>query len=133
MFFPMFAMFMLTVVLAFAAVKARIASVKNGEMKISYFSLMSGEALSENVAKTTRSFNNQFEVPTLFYVIATLHMIMGLDDLAAQALAWLFVLLRYVHAYIHLGSNNVKLRMLIFFSGLLVLVALWLHAALSAI
>ena len=62
MFFPMFAMFMLTVVLAFAVVKARIASVKNGEMKISYFSLMSGEALSENVAKTTRSFNNQFEI-----------------------------------------------------------------------
>jgi len=38
-----------------------------------------------------------------------------------------------VHAYIHLGSNNVKLRMLIFFSGLLVLFALWLRAALSAI
>jgi hypothetical protein len=102
-------------------------------MKISYFRLMSGEALPENVAKTTRSFNNQFEVPTLFYVIATLHMIMDLDNLAAQALAWLFVLLRYVHAYIHLGSNNVKFRMLTFFSGLLVLVALWLHAALLAI
>ena len=133
MFFPMFAMFILTVVLAFAAVKARIASVKNGEMKISYFRLMSGEALPENVAKTTRSFNNQFEVPMLFYVIATLHMIMDLDNLAAQALAWLFVLLRYAHAYIHLGSNNVKFRMLTFFSGLLVLVALWLHAALLAI
>ena len=133
MFFPMFAMFMLTVALAFAAVKARIASVKNGEMKISYFRLMSGEALSENVAKTTRSFNNQFEVPTLFYVIATLHLIMDLDNLAAQALAWLFVLLRYAHAYIHLGSNNVKFRMLTFFSGLLVLVALWFHAALLAI
>ena len=133
MFFPMFAMCMLTVALAFAAVKARIASVKNGEMKISYFRLMSGEALPENVAKTTRSFNNQFEVPTLFYVIATLHLIMDLDNLAAQALAWLFVLLRYAHAYIHLGSNNVKFRMLTFFSGLLVLVALWFHAALLAI
>jgi len=83
----MFAMFMLTVALAFVAVKARIANVKSGEMKISYFRLMSGEALPENVAKKMWSFNNQREVPTLFYVIATLYMIMDLDNLTAQALA----------------------------------------------
>ena len=133
MFFPMFAMFMLTVVLAFAAVKARIASVKNGEMKISYFRLMSGEALPENVAKTTRSFNNQFEVPILFYVVCSLYIFWGVNSYFALTNAWLFVALRIVHSYIHLTYNHVLHRMLAFWFSLLCVMALWINLLLQKI
>ena len=133
MFFPMFAMFILTVVLAFAVVKARIASVKNGEMKISYFRLMSGEALPENVAKTTRSFNNQFEVPILFYVVCSLYIFWGVNSYFALTNAWLFVALRIVHSYIHLTYNHVLHRMLAFWFSLLCVMALWINLLLQKI
>ena len=40
-------------------------------------------------------------------------------------LAWLFALLRYAHAYIHLTSNKLRWRNMTFRVGLLVLVVLW--------
>jgi hypothetical protein len=41
-------------------------------------------------------------------------------------LSWLYVVLRYIHSYIHLTSNVVIRRFQIFTSSFLVLTAIWL-------
>ncbi len=125
MIYAMSAMVFLTALVAFLAVRARFASVKSKEMKASYFSLMQGSDMSVQVAKTTRNFNNLFEVPILFYVVCTLYVALGIESTLALSLAWIFVGLRYVHSFIHVTRNHVKYRLAAFFTSFLCVLALW--------
>ena len=47
--------------------------------------------------------------------------------------AWLFVALRYVHAFIHLTSNDVRQRFAVYTAGLAVLGLLWLWLVLRLV
>lgn len=127
----MFAVSMLTVLVGFFAVKARVESIKNGQLSPGYFSLMKGEAVPDDVIKTTRCFNNLFEVPVLFYVVCTLYLVSGVDSSVALVLAWAFFLLRCAQAYVHIGYNNVGHRMKAFFLSLLCVAFLWVNLVFS--
>ena len=125
MIYAMSMMVFLTAAVAFVAVRARFSSVKNREMKASYFSLMQGSEMPDQVAKTTRNFNNLFEVPILFYVVCTLFVALEIESILATTLAWAFVVLRCVHSYIHINRNHVRHRLIAFFTSFLCAVALW--------
>jgi hypothetical protein len=47
-------------------------------------------------------------------------------DLAFVVLAWIFVVLRILQAYVHVTSNNVRYRGGFYGFGALVLVVMWL-------
>ncbi|MFY9625844.1 MAG: MAPEG family protein [Rhodoplanes sp.] len=68
---------------------------------------------------------NQFEIPFLFYVLTILAIVTRHADLLFVVLAWVFVLLRLVHAYIHVTSNDVQRRGLVFITGATVLMVMW--------
>ncbi|HLL29310.1 MAG TPA: MAPEG family protein [Xanthobacteraceae bacterium] len=75
-------------------------------------------------------FANQFELPVLFYVVTILALITRQFDFLFLVLSWIFVLLRYVHAFIHTTSNRVSRRGLVYILGAIVLFALWIEFAL---
>ena len=125
MLYPMFLMVLLTFLVGFFAVKARFSSVKKGKVSIKYFQLMDGKGIPETLTKTTRNFNNQFEVPVLFYVVCCLYISLSIESSFALICAWIFVLLRGVHAYIHLTYNNIIHRMLAFWAGIIFVMILW--------
>jgi len=75
-------------------------------------------------------FNNQFQVPLLFYVLIALALPLRHADLVIVLLSWVFVVTRFAHAGIHVSSNNVRQRGLAWFSGVLVLFAMWIYFAL---
>jgi len=75
-------------------------------------------------------FSNQFEIPVLFYVVTILALMTRQADLLFVFLSWLFVILRYVHAFIHTTSNRVPRRGFVYGLGVLVLIALWVELAL---
>ena len=83
--------------------------------------------MTERVAKTTRNLSNQFEMPILFYVGCTLYLVFGIDSIIGLVFAWLFVASRYVHAYIHIGSNSVMPRMRTYAFGGICIMALWIN------
>jgi hypothetical protein len=58
-------------------------------------------------------------------------MVAGVTGTAVVALAWGYVALRYVHAWIHLGSNRVRYRMRAYFASWLLLLAMWIYVAAS--
>ncbi len=124
--YPMFLMVLLTFVVGFITVKVRFASVKSGEVSAKYFKLMDGGNVPEIVTKTSRNFNNQFEVPVLFYVVCCLYISLGIESDLAVIFAWLFVVSRMVHSYIHLTYNYIIHRMLSFWAGLMFVLALWI-------
>ncbi|WP_448567118.1 MAPEG family protein [Thalassotalea ganghwensis] len=125
MIYAMAAMVLLTTLVGIVTVKARFASVKRKQVSVKYFQLMEGQEVPELVAKSTRSFNNQFELPVLFYVVCTLFVSLGIESQFALIVSWVFVASRYLHAYIHLTYNNVLHRLWSFWVGFACTLILW--------
>ena len=71
------------------------------------------------------SFQNQFELPVLFYVRTILAWVTRHADLLFVVMAWIFVLSRLAQAYIHCTSNRVRWRGNAYAVGSLVLLAMW--------
>lgn len=74
----------------------------------------------------SNSFDNQFQLPVLFFVGALLALHLGVVSWVEVILAWAFVALRYVHAAVHVTTNNVEQRFAAYGAGLAVLVLFWL-------
>lgn len=74
----------------------------------------------------SNSFDNQFQLPVLFFVGALLAVQVSVVDWLDVALAWLFVASRIVHAAIHVTTNHVPRRFAAYAVGLAVLVVFWL-------
>jgi hypothetical protein len=70
-------------------------------------------------------FRNLFEVPVLFYALCAFLAISRLGNLLLLACAWGFVVLRALHTYIHLTSNQVIRRFQSYVASTLVLYFMW--------
>jgi hypothetical protein len=71
-------------------------------------------------------FANQFELPMLFYVLTILSIMTHHADVVFVVLAWIFVLSRLAHAYVHTTSNNIMQRGPLFGLGMVVLLIMWI-------
>ena len=87
---------------------------------------MQGHDIPDFVAKTTRNFNNFFEVPTLFYAGGAVYLVLDQTGQLAVISAWILVAARVLHSIIHLSYNNVLHRPVIFAIGNLSVLVMWL-------
>ncbi|MEM8863423.1 MAG: MAPEG family protein [Chloroflexota bacterium] len=126
MIYAMFGMAALTFAVGGIAVATRIKSIRDGSVEIKYFRVMEGQDVPEFLTRSTRSVNNMFEVPTLFYVVSILFVVQNIESNAALVLAWLFVISRYIHAGIHLTYNDVMHRVLVFWVGIMIVFSMWM-------
>jgi len=124
-------MVVLTFGVGLVAAWARFVGVRTGEVKYGYFKLMQGQGVPDRVTVTTRCFNNMFEVPVLFYVVCTLSISLGVESLPGLVLAWLFVALRSVQAFVHLTSNHLLHRMVAFWASFMCALLLWMNLVLQ--
>lgn len=79
----------------------------------------------EAVRNFANNYQNQFELPVLFYVVISFAMITGLVDSVLIVLAWLFVALRLLHSFVQTGKNDIALRFKVFLAGLICMVGMW--------
>ena len=84
----------------------------------------------ERATQIGNCFSNQFEIPVLFYILIALALPLRHADLFIVLMSWVFVVLRFIHAGIFVTTNNVQQRGLVWFSGVLVLLAMWIYFAL---
>lgn len=129
--YPMLAMVLLTFGVSVVLFRARIRAVRGGQAPVSYFRLLQGEPEPEFLAKPTRHLINLFETPVLFYAGCLAAMVSGVTGGWVVGLAWAYVAARVAHAWVHLGSNRVRLRLRAFAVGWLCLLALWIHVAVA--
>lgn len=80
----------------------------------------------ERPTQFANAYLNQFELPVLFYVLTILVLFTRQADTFFVLMAWVFVTLRVAQAYVHVTSNYVPYRGMLFGAGALVLVAMWL-------
>ncbi len=69
------------------------------------------------------------EMPTLFYAIALVLAVAGQGDGLNLRLAWAYFGLRVAHTLIQTLWNKIEVRLLVFATSSLVLIALTLRAA----
>ena len=75
--------------------------------------------------QVANNFQNQLELPMLFYVLVAFILITSTNSLIFVILAWVFVLARLVHAYIHTGSNELYSCSAAIGVAAIALVAMW--------
>lgn len=109
-----------------AARKARAIRTRNVDRQAT---ALNNKAWPEDVVKVSNNITNQFELPVLFYVVClVLYVINGVTAVTVAA-AWVFVLSRCVHAWIHTGGNYVPYR----FRSFLISIAAFLVMLVAAI
>jgi hypothetical protein len=129
--YPMLALVLLTGGVLIALFRSRVRMVREGLAPVSYFRVFQGSPEPEFAAKPARHFTNLFEAPTLFYAGCLTAMVAGVTGTAVVALAWGYVAMRYLHTWIHLGSNRVRHRLRAYFASWLFLIAMWIYVAMS--
>jgi hypothetical protein len=119
-------MFFLTAMLIARLGFTRVRAVRRGEISIGYFRLYNEGVQPDRLQQIGRHVQNHFEAPPLFYAVLLFLYVTGSVTLLGVGLAWLYVGLRAVHSLVHLGRNDVRQRLLVWASSMLVLASLWL-------
>lgn len=121
---PLFVQVLLTFAVAFGLAGNRFRAVKRDDLE-------GPVSLREPnwpvyVRKFEYNYQNQFEMPVLFYVLTILAMITRHADLFFVLMAWVFVTLRVLHALVHVTFNQIRVRGGIFIASVIVLTVMWL-------
>jgi hypothetical protein len=77
----------------------------------------------------SNAVDNQFQLPVLFYAAALLTLAIGGAGWIEVILGGVFVVLRYMHAFIHITDNHVPRRFFVYSAGFFVLAAYWIVLA----
>ena len=77
------------------------------------------------VLQISNAVHNQLELPLLFYVLTILAIMTRHADVLFVVMAWIFVLSRVAHAYVHVTTNHVPTRFRWFLAGVVVLLVMW--------
>lgn len=122
---PLFVLVLMTFVIGFALAGMRSPPLMRGEVRPEDVSLRQPNWPTRSL-QVGYSFQNQFELPMLFYVLTILAIIAKHADFLFVAMAWLFVLSRLAHAFVHCTSNSLRARGSFFGIGAVVLALMWL-------
>jgi hypothetical protein len=121
---PVFVLVLLTFVLLFGTGRTRIAALKTRQVRVEDIAL-GQSAWPNSPTQFGRAYINQFELPTLFYVLVILALITRKADNLFFIMEWIFVVLRLAHALVHVTTNRMSLRFWLFAAGAATLVAMW--------
>ena len=121
---PLFLEVILTFTLLFWLAPLRSYDVSSGATRLEDIALREPK-WSQRSLQVAYSYSNQFELPVLFYVLTILAWVTRHADLIFVVLAWVFVIFRYLQAYVHVTSNQVRLRGAFFGVSALVLAIMW--------
>ena len=124
--YPVFALFVLTCFSTLRLAYLRFNAVKTGVVNPKFYRDYQGYEEPEKLRIASRHLINLYEAPVLFYTISIIAYVTQVGGFAVVALAWAYVLLRYLHSYVHLTSNRVLLRFRVFAASQVILIAIWI-------
>jgi len=127
---PLFVQIGLTCFLILWVAKERTVLFKRREIKWQDIALRQ-TPWPGRVQQIGNCFENQFEIPVLFYVLVVLAIAAKKADLLFVVMEWLFVATRLAHAYVFTTSNYVPLRGQFFIVGTIILFLMWVIFAIQ--
>lgn len=87
--------------------------------------------LPSQVRQVADNYAHLHEQPTLFYAVALAGAVLGVDDVLALSLAWLYVALRIAHSVVQNTFNVVSVRFYVFAACVLALTALTIRVLIA--
>lgn len=120
---PVFAMLLLTLAVWATMYARRIPYLQNLDMDPDEITVQLLAAAPRRVTNPSDNFKNLFELPVIFYVVCLYLYFTGQVDAFYLILAWIFIIGRYAHSFIHCTFNKVMMRFGCYMVGAL---ALWL-------
>ncbi|MCZ7594794.1 MAG: MAPEG family protein [Hyphomicrobium sp.] len=121
---PVFVEVGLTFVLFFWMASLRTKALSSGAVKPDDISLRQ-QRWPTRATQVANCFHNQLELPMLLYVVVALILITSTNSFIFVLLAWVFVLARLAHAYVHTGYNDVYHRAVCLGVGAIALAVMW--------
>ena len=116
---------LLSVIILLLMGRERVPRVMSGEIAAADIAV-ERSAYPLKARLLSNNFDNQFQLPVLFYVVALLALWSTGTNWPEVIFAWLFVALRYAHAAVHVTTNRLHLRFALYTAGLVALTVLWL-------
>jgi hypothetical protein len=121
---PAFLHVALVTVIGIRLGRARFRAGRAGVVRVEDIAIDSSR-WPDDIRKLSNNFDNQFQIPVLFYAILPLLIILVKVDWVQVALAWAFVASRILHSQIHTGRNEVIRRFQVFLLGFILVVIMW--------
>ena len=122
---PVFVQVGLIFFLLFWMGSVRLRALRGREVRLKDIALRQ-PAWPERPTQISNAYDNQFQLPVLFYALVPLALITRKADLLFVVLSWMFVATRLAHAAIHTTSNNVQRRFMAFLAGAVILLIMWI-------
>ena len=125
LFWPAVAMALLTCVVWVRLYAVRIPEMQRRHIHPQKVALSSQRDSLLEDTRASDNFKNLFELPVLFYLALFVAHASGQVGSTVVFLAWVFVVLRWIHSAIQCSYNKVMHRFLVYVSGAIVLWLLW--------
>jgi len=122
---PVFVQVGLTFCLLIWLAALRTRALRSGAVRPADIALR-GRAWPGRAEQIGNAFANQLELPLLFYVLAILALVTRKADFLFVVMSWMFVATRLFHAFVHTGSNVVRIRGGAFAVGAIILLVMWI-------
>src|SRR4029450_10592011 len=102
----------------------RVTAIRSGEVHPRDIALREPN-WPAHIRQVENAYHNQLKLPLRFFFLAILLVTTKQADLLFVLLAWVFVTLRVIHAFIHVTDNNVPRRGVMFIACVIVLAVMW--------
>ncbi|CAH9050793.1 hypothetical protein PSECIP111951_00266 [Pseudoalteromonas holothuriae] len=113
--------------------RRRFEAAREGNLKKEDFKTMQLNHAPEAVLLASRNFENQFEVPVLFFVVALLALHLNNAGWFFAISSLLFVVTRIAHSIVHITNNHIKTRFRLFLIGCGLVFLQWLSLLVTLI
>ncbi|PKH06000.1 MAPEG family protein [Moritella sp. Urea-trap-13] len=90
---------------------------------------LNNKAWPEDVVQVSNNLDNQFESPLVFYALCIITLLVGAVNSFAIALSAAYVVFRYIHAYVHVGTNYIPYRLRAFALSLVAMLLLLIQTS----
>jgi len=122
---PLFVEVILTFVLLYWMAVLRGRAVRSGAVRAENIALREPN-WPKRPTQVANSYASQFELPVLFYVLTILAYLTHKAGIIFVVLAWIFVVFRLLHAFVHVTNNDVNVRGPLFGGSAVVLTVMWI-------
>jgi hypothetical protein len=129
---PVFVQVALIFVLMFYTFGVRTAALRRRDVRIADI-VLGQQNWPPRATQVGNAYNNQFQLPLLFFVLVILAYMLKKADLLFVLMSWIFVISRILHAFIHVTTNRLQTRFMIFAVGAIVLLIMWIIFALRVL
>lgn len=123
--YPVFVLFFLIAAVLCRMGWLRVTTILDGGIDVRFYRTYDEGTEPERLRVVTRHFINLFEMPVIFYVAVLMAHAAGEVSCLLVGLAWSYVLLRLAHSWVHLGTNDVPIRLATYAASGLVLLVFW--------